>query len=150
MEIVDRVNELMAKYLEEKGIELVEMTYKRESGGMTLRLLVDTAEGVTIDECEKLNIFLSETLDRENVIDERYVIDVSSPGLDRPIVTDKDFTRAMGKVLDISTYEPIDAKKNHYGKLIGMEKDNVVIESNGVSVVIPKSKIARAKLKIEF
>ena len=67
MEIVDRVKELLAPYLEEKGIELVEMTYRREQGGMTLRVLAYTPQGITIAECEALNNYLSELLDKENV-----------------------------------------------------------------------------------
>ncbi|MDP3804439.1 MAG: ribosome maturation factor RimP [Candidatus Omnitrophota bacterium] len=147
---MERVNELITSYLEENGIELVDGTYKREGAGMTLRLLVDTSEGITIAECEALNNHLSELLDRENVIEGHYLLDVSSPGLDRPITTDRDFRRSMGQALDITTYEPIDAKRTHAGKLIGIDKDNIVIESSGISAVIPKAKIAKAKLKIDF
>ncbi|MFH0763425.1 MAG: ribosome maturation factor RimP [Candidatus Omnitrophota bacterium] len=150
MEVVERVNELIASYLEENNIELVDSTYKRESGGMTLRLLVDTPEGITIAECEALNNYLSDVLDKENVIEEHYLLDVSSPGLDRPIATDKDFARSMGRALEVTTYEPIDGKRAHAGKLIGMDKDNIVIEAGEVSTVIPKAKIAKAKLKIDF
>ena len=150
MEVVERVNELITSYLEENGIELVDITYKRESGGMTLRLLVDTPEGITIAECEALNNYLSEVLDKENVIEEHYLLEVSSPGLGRPITTDRDFARSIGKALDITTYEPIDGKRAHKGKLIGMDKDNIVIEADDVSTVIPKTRIAKAKLKIEF
>ena len=149
MGIIERVNELITSYLEENCIELVDITYKRESGGMTLRLLVDTPEGITIAECESLNNYLSEVLDKENVIEEHYLLEVSSPGLGRPITTDKDFARFIGKMLDITTYEPIDGKRAHIGKLIGMDKDNIVIEAGGISTVIPKAKIAKAKLKIE-
>lgn len=150
MEVIERVKALIASYLEENGIDLVEITYKREQGGMTLRLLADTAQGITIDECEKLNNYLSDILDKEDVVDEHYLLEVASPGLDRPIVTDKDFERTIGKELYISTYEPIDAKKEHEGKLVGMDKESVVVESDGVAIVIPKKKIARAKLKIEL
>ena len=150
MEIIERVNELIANYLEKNGIELVDITYKREQGGMVLRLLVDTPQGITIDECEKLNNFLSETLDKEDMISERYTVEVASPGLDRPIITYRDFQRVLGKTLDITTYQTIDGRKTHEGKFIGMDKENVVIESNGTSTVIPRKLIARAKLKIEF
>jgi len=150
MEVVTRVNELIASYLEENNIELVDIIYRREQGGMVLRLLIDTAEGVTIADCEALNNYLSELLDKENVMEDAYTLEVSSPGLDRPIVTDKDFTRAMGKMLDITTYEPIDMRKAHSGKLIGMDKDSVVMESDGVSTVIPRQKIAKATLKVYF
>ena len=150
MEIIERVKELIANYLEDHEIELVEMTYRRERSGMVLRLLVDTPEGITIRECEGLNNFLSEALDKENVIDERYTLEVASPGLDRPMKTDRDFERAMSKVLEVSTYEPIDGKKQREGKLIGMDKENIVIESSGTSTVIPRGKIAKAVRKIDF
>lgn len=150
MDIVDRVNALIEKHLEESSLELVEMTYKRGEGGMVLRLLVDTAEGVTIAECEALNNYLSELLDKEDVISEHYIIEVASPGLDRPLVTDRDFERVMGKELEVKSYEPIDGRREHQGKLIGMDKENVVIESGGISVVIPRVKIAKAQLKIDF
>lgn len=150
MELIDRVTLIAEEYLDERGIEIVETTYRREQQGMVLRLLVDKPEGVTIAECEEINKFLSDELDREDVIQERYVLEVSSPGLDRPIKTERDFERAMGKQLEITTYERIDDRKTHEGRLLGMEKENIVIEKDGVSVVIPKNKIALARLKIDF
>ena len=150
MEIVDRVKELAGGYLKDNGIELIEITYRREQGGMTLRLLVDTSSGVRIDECEGLNNYLSELLDAEDVIQEHYVIDVSSPGLDRPIKTDRDFERSIDKTLEITTYEPIDGRKTHEGRLVGMSKEEIVVESNGISTVIPRAKIALARLRIDI
>lgn len=150
MEIVDRVKELIADYLNERNIELIQMTYKREGVGMVLRLLADTPEGIRISECEELNNYLSEALDKEDFIEERYTLEVASPGLDRPIKTDRDFERSMGKGLEISTYEPIDGRKTHEGRLMGMDKEKIVIESAGVSSVIPRAKIAMARLKIEI
>ena len=150
MDVIDSVKALIKEYLEENGIELVEITYRRGQGGMVLRLLADTPAGITIAECEALNNYLSDALDRENIIDERHIIEVASPGLDRPIVTDRDFERSMGKALDVRTYEPIDASRAHEGKLVGMDKENIVIESDGISVVIPRKSIARARLKIEI
>ena len=73
MEIIDRVKALIESYLEENGIELVDIIYRREQSGMVLRLLVDTPEGVTIAECEALNNYLSETMDREEVIAEHFL-----------------------------------------------------------------------------
>lgn len=148
--IVDRVKELIVDYLAEHDIELVEMTYKRMQEGMTLRLLVDTPAGIRMDECEALNNFLSETLDRESVIEEHYLIEVSSPGLDRPMKTDRDFERNLGKEIEVTTYEPVDGRKTHDGRFIGMNRDEVVIEKGGVSAVIPRAKIALARLKLEF
>jgi ribosome maturation factor RimP len=149
-DIIERVKELIAPYLEESGVELVEITYRREQGGMTLKLLVDTPEGIKIAECESLNDYLSGILDKEDVIGERYIIEVSSPGLDRPIKTDRDFERVLGKDLEVTTYVPVDGRKAHEGRFVGMDKDAIVIESGGVSMVIPKASIALARLKIDF
>ena len=150
MDIIDRVNGLVASYLDENGIELVDTIYRREQGGMVLRLLIDMPQGITIAGCETLNNYLSELLDKENFIDEHYTIEISSPGLDRPLKTDRDFKRVMGSKIDVTTYEPIDLKKTHEGLLIGMDRENIVIESNGVSTVIPRQKIAVARRKVEF
>jgi len=151
MEVLDRVQELLKDYLAAKDMEIIDASFKREQGGMVLRLLVDHMDGgITIAECAAINNYLSEMLDNENVIDEHYTLEVSSPGLDRPVITDRDFERAMGKELEISLYEPIDDKRLHEGSLIGMDKDSIVIEADGISSVIPRAKIARARLKIRF
>jgi ribosome maturation factor RimP len=150
MEIAEQVRQILDGYLKERGIEIVDIIYRREQGGMVIRILIDKPEGVTINECEELNNFLSGELDREDMMQDRYTLEVSSPGLDRPIKTDRDFERAMGRRLEITMYEAIDGKKAHEGRLIGMDKENAVIESEGVSTVIPRSKIALARLKVEF
>jgi ribosome maturation factor RimP len=150
MEIVDRVREILEIYLKEHGIELIDIIFRREGAGLVLRVVADTADGITVSECTGINKFLSEVLDREDVIQDRYTLEVSSPGLDRPIKTDRDFERSMGKELEFTTFEAIDGRKTHEGVLIGMDKDNVVLERDGVSTVIPRIKIALARLKIDF
>ena len=148
--IIERAKELIGPYLKESGIELVDMTYRRESGGMTLRLLVDTPEGISIDECEAVNNAMSGILDKEDFVDEHYVIEVSSPGLDRPIKSDRDFERSLGKELEVTTFCPIDARKMHMGRLAGMNREEIVLEANGISTIIPRDKIAVARLHVEF
>lgn len=150
MDIIEKVRQISSSYIGGRGIEIVDMTYRREQKGMVLRILVDKPEGITIAECEEINNFLSAGLDKEDVIQDRYTLEVSSPGLDRPIKTDRDFERAMGRVIEINTYEKVDEKKYLHGKLLGMDSDKIVIESDGVSTAVPKAKIALARLKIEF
>jgi Uncharacterized protein conserved in bacteria len=150
MEIVDRVREILEVYLKDHGIELIDIVFRREGPDLVLRIVADTLKGITVSECTGLNKFLSEVLDREDVIQDRYTLEVSSPGLDRPIKTDRDFERSIGKSLEFTTFEAIDGRKTHEGILIGVEKDNVVIERQGISTVIPRSTIALARLKIEF
>lgn len=151
MDTIEKVvQELIADYLVEHDIELVEITYKRMQGEMTLRLFVDTSNGIRMDECEALNHYIGEVLDRDNVIAEHYVIEVASPGLDRPMKSDRDFERNVGKDIEVTTYEMIDGRKTHEGRFIGMDKENIVIERDEVSTVIPRNKIALARLKLEF
>ena len=150
MEITDKVKEIAEVYLREHGIELIDIIFRRESSGLILRIVADTADRITVSECADLNNFLSEALDREDVIQDRYTLEVSSPGLDRPIKTDRDFERSMGKEFELTTFEAIDGKKTHEGVLVGIDKDNVVIERQGISTVIPRIKIALARLKIDF
>lgn len=149
-EIIEKVKEIAEGYVAAHGIEIVDVMYRREQQGMVLRILADTPEGITIRECEEFNNFLSEALDKEDAIQDRYILEISSPGLDRPIKTDRDFERSMGRELEITTFEAIDGRKTHDGALVGMDKDNIVIENDGVSTVVPKNKIALARLKIEF
>jgi len=150
MELIDRVRDIAENHLKNLDIEIVDIIYRREQPGMVLRILIDKPGGVTISDCEELNNYLSEALDKEEIIHDRYTLEVSSPGLDRPIKTDRDFEKVMGRELDITTYERIDERKSHEGKLIGMDKENVVIEADGISTVIPRDKIALARLKIEI
>ena len=150
MEIIERVKDLAAAYLAQNDIELVDILYRRESPGMVLRLLADKPGGITLSECEALNIFLSMKLDEEGLIGDRYTLEVSSPGLDRPLKTDKDFERMIGREIDVNMYEPVDEKRHVDGRLIGMDRDAIVVESGGMTTVIPKDKIAVARLKLEF
>ena len=150
MEIVDRIREITEIYLKDHGIELIDIVFRREGPALVLRIVADTEDGITVSECADLNNFLSEVLDREDVIQDRYMLEVSSPGLDRPIETDRDFKRSMGKELEFTTFEAIDGRKTHEGVLVGMDKDNVVIERQGISTVVPRIKIALARLRIEF
>jgi len=150
MDTIECVKGLMRGYLEQNGIELVEIIHRREHGGFVLRLLIDKPEGVVLKDCEKVNKYLSKTLDAENIMDSHYTLEVCSPGLDRPIKTDRDFERSLNKDITMTTYVPVDGMKTHEGRLVGMSKEEVILESNGVSTVIPRSKIAMARLKIDF
>ena len=144
------IQDLIDDYLVEHQIEVVDMAYKRINGEMTLQLFVDTPNGIRMNECEALNRHVGDAIERENLIETHYVVEVSSPGLDRPLKTDRDFERNLGKEIELTTYEPIDGRKTHQGRAVGMDKEKIVVESEGISTVIPRNKIAVAKLKIEF
>ena len=152
MEIVEKARGLISNMLAEKEIELVDITCRREGPGMVLRLIVDKKSGVTLDECAWVNQAFGELLDKENTISERYLLEVSSPGLDRSLKTKKDFDRVKGKLVKVFTYGPIEEKREHVGSVVDCEEKCVIIELKDMRVIreIPLEKIAKARLEIEF
>ena len=149
--IVERVRELTSRLLSEAGIELVELTYRRESGGMTLRFTVDKAGGITIGECGALNRKIADILDEADPIEEHYMLEVQSPGLDRKLVETSDFERTIGKDIFVVTYGPVENKREFTGKLKWVGEESIKIEfPSGDEVTIPRNMIAKAKIHFEF
>ncbi len=146
MEVVERIKKLLEPIANEHRYYIVDITCRREGGRLALRVLADKEGGITIDDCTRLNNELSELLDRENIIEEQYVLEVSSPGLDRKLNKDEDFTWAVGKRIKVTTYAPLDGKNVFVGMLAGLGEGTVVIEENGTSWEIPREKLASARL----
>ena len=144
--IADKVKELIEPIAAEKGFCIVDVTYKREGGKHVLRVLADKEGGITMDECSRLNNELGELLDAENTIEEQYVMEVSSPGLDRKLKKDSDFAWAVGRIVKVTTYEAINGEKFFLGTLLGLGEGTIVVETEGLSAEIPRDKIASAKL----
>ena len=150
--ILDEIKEFITPILEGEGVELVDISYNREGRRMVLRLLVDTASGITIDECSELNRKIGEELDGSGLALENYILEVSSPGLDRPLVSRRDFERALGKELKVITKRPIVGNDNVYvGHLEFVGDDDITLKQDtGEDIAIPYEDIAKARLHIEF
>ena len=146
MEVVEKIKELLEPIARERECYVVDVTYKREGGGLVLRVLVDKSGGITMDACAGLNNKLNELLDGENIIEEQYILEVSSPGLERKLKTDRDFVWAVGKKIKITTYAPLDGKNVFLGVLAGLGEGTVVLDEKGVSIEVPREKIASARL----
>lgn len=144
--VVDKVRELTSSLLQEKEIELVDIVYRRESEGMVLRLLIDKEDGVTLDDCLALNELIGNILDEENAIYDKYVLEISSPGLDRPLKTRRDFEKVLGKKICVHTFVPINNKKDYEGVLSSVDDENITVDDSE----IPLDKISKAKLRIEI
>lgn len=106
---------------------------------------------VSTDDCEKVSRFLSAELDRLDPIEQNYYLEVSSPGMDRTLLKDKDFARFAGEIVDISLYKAIDGKKAFQGKLIGIENGNIVIaDEKDKRTEFPREQVAKTKLAVIF
>jgi ribosome maturation factor RimP len=155
-DVVSRVTELAAPLLASLGLELVDIEYKREGRAMVLRLFIDREGGITLDDCAAVSRELSEILDVEDFITVYYTLEVSSPGLNRPLKKAADFQRYQGRLIRVKTFEllPDDAgnlRKTFLGELLGL--DDVVVRmklTEGQTAGIPLDKIAKANLEFEL
>ncbi len=149
-EIVDKIKELISPFLREEDLELVEIVYKRTAGRMLLRLLLDKAGGINLEECSNLNRKIGKALDELNLIDEPYILEISSPGLDRPLESAADFKRAMGKQVKVVLNSEIEGKGVWTGEVVEVNGRNVAIKTKGKRLEIPLDKIIKAKKQIKF
>ncbi|HZK33447.1 MAG TPA: ribosome maturation factor RimP [Tissierellaceae bacterium] len=145
---VESIAEPLAKEL---GFELVDVEFKKEGPNYFLRIFLDKTGGITLDDCQKMSERLSEALDDEDPITVPYYLEVSSPGLDRPLKTNKDLKRNLGKELDIKLYEAINGKKILQGILREFNEEEIKIEiDNNEFIEIPRSSIVNATLAVKF
>jgi ribosome maturation factor RimP len=144
--IVEQLKEIVGVYLQSQGVELVDLIYRREGRNLILEILADLPEGgITIGECTRLNREISVILDERNILDESYVLGVSSPGLDRPLTAKNDFLRCRGKVAKFFLKEIVNGKVEWDGIIKRVENDMVFIDTEGMILEIPLLKINRAK-----
>ena len=146
-----RVEAFLLPVMEENHFELVDVEYVKEGGTWYLRTYIDKEGGISIDDCEKVSRRLSDILDEKDYIDDTYIMEVSSPGLGRPLKKEKDFKRSLGKEVDIRTYRMIDKQKEFTGILKDYDKDTVTIELDDETLkTFEKGDIALIRLAFDF
>lgn len=146
-----KTEEILLPIVEEYGFELVDVEYVKEGGTWYLRTYIDKEGGISIDDCEKVSRRLSDILDEKDYIDDTYIMEVSSPGLGRPLKKEKDFKRSLGKEVDIRTYRMIDKQKEFTGILKDYDKDTVTIELDDETLkTFEKGDIALIRLAFDF
>ena len=146
-----KTEEILLPIVEEYGFELVDVEYVKEGGTWYLRTYIDKEGGISIDDCEKVSRRLSDILDEKDYIDDTYIMEVSSPGLGRPLKKEKDFKRSLGKEVDIRTYRMIDKQKEFTGILKDYGKDTVTIELDDETLkTFEKGDIALIRLAFDF
>jgi len=136
---------------EAEGLELVAVEYQREAGGWVLRVYLDTPGGVTLEDCQRVSEQLGDLLDVEDLVDHAYTLEVSSPGLDRPLVAEADFARFAGRTIRLQTEAPVEGQRRFRGRLLGIAGGTVRLEvDGGRQVAIPHAAIERARLVVEW
>jgi ribosome maturation factor RimP len=150
-EILERVRALAEPILAERGLELVDVEFRREANGWVLRLYMDRPGGVTLDDCQRVSEEFGDHLDVEDFIGHPYHLEVSSPGLDRPLVRPEHFVRFVGRAAKITTRDDVGDRHNFRGRLAGLQGEAVLLDlQDGQQATIPLELILRARLEPEF
>lgn len=144
--LLRKIKELTVGPLEAMGYEVVALNFSKTKGGLIVRFLVDTPEGnISLFECGKLNEYIGELLDREAIIEGSYSLEVSSPGVDRPLYTEKDFSRARGRRVKFFLHDPIERKFEIEAVVDKVENNAVFVKQNNQICKISLTKIKKAK-----
>jgi ribosome maturation factor RimP len=148
-EIVDRVRSMADPIILNEGMELVDVEYRRESKGWVLRLTLDKEGGVTLDDCTRISQEVGRSLEVEDFIQTAYTLEVSSPGLTRPLKTEKDFMKYRHRLIKVKTVDPIENRRQFKGRLLGVSENRIEIEGDGGIFQIPLSNVAKANLEVD-
>lgn len=150
------VTELARPAVAAIGLELVDVQFVKEGGRCYLRLYVDKEGGVNLDDCAAASRAVDALLDETDPISTPYSLEVSSPGIERPLKQDADFTRFAGQLVRVTTFAPIDGRRSFVGELLGMADGLVQIRVKGEGkapvqeMAIPRAQVAKANLHVEF
>ena len=150
-EYEQKTEAILTPIVESRGFELVDVEYVKEAGTWYLRGYIDKPGGITVNDCEDVSRAFSDILDEQDFIEDSYIMEISSPGLDRPLKKEKDFARSLGEEVEVRTYRAIDRQKEFIGILKDYDKDTVTIEyEDGETMTFDKADIALIRLAFDF
>ena len=147
-----QVEDCITPIVEGFGLELVEVAFEKKHDGMNLTIYIDKKGGVTLEDCETVHRAIDEPLDQlDPTSGASYTLNVSSPGLDRELKTDKDFNRNIGEVLEVSLFKKLFTSKKYVGELLSFDEDKIILQDKkGKQVEIMRNLISKATKYIEF
>ncbi len=150
MKLTDKIFDIVEPTVTALGYELYEVEYQKEFDNWVLTLYIDHPDGVSLDDCELVSNAVDPVLDAADPIEQAYYLSVSSLGIDRPLKTDKDYQRNIGKVMDVKLYAPLNGKKEFSGTLTAFDEETYTIELKSGSETIERKKTALIRPHIDF
>jgi len=145
-ELISRLRIILEEFLNQQGYILVDANFVYEGGRLILRILTDRPRGgINLDECGCLNQQIGQIIDEKNLIGQSYILEVSSPGLDRPLKTEADFIRCIKREVVLYTYQPIKGKTENQGFIEGVNEGNLLFRIEEEIFSIPLSMVVKAK-----
>ena len=148
--IEEVVTEIALPITEKNKFELVDVEFVKEGGNWYLRVYIDKPGGIAIDDCQLVSEEISEKLDKIDPIEQSYYLEVSSPGLERPLKKDRDFEKFKGELVEVKLFSPMDGKKVLEGELIGLVDNKIAINSNGTALSFERDKVAGVRRVLKF
>lgn len=148
--VSQQVTELVQPIAQQLGLTVLEVLYEKKPDGMHLTVVIDKEGGVTIDDCELLHKAIDQPLDELDPIETSYTLNVSSPGLDRPLKLEWDYKRNLGKKISVRLYKPLEGKKTFEGVLVRFDDKSFAIETGGREISFSKKETAAVVPVIEF
>lgn len=149
--VSEQVFELVAPIAESFGLEVIEVLYEKKYDGMNLTIVIDKDGGVTINDCEMLHRAIDAPLDELDPIECAYTLNVSSPGIDRPLKTERDYKRNLNKKISVKLYKAVDSKKTFVGILTAYDDETFTITTEkGQTITFVKKDTAHVEPVIEF
>lgn len=149
-EITARVGILAESILSNEGMELVDVEYRREGKGWVLRLFIDKDGGVTLDDCSRVSQEVGRSLDVEDLILSPYTLEISSPGLNRPLKKESDFVKYRNHPIRVKTVTPAGTRQQFKGKLVAVSEDRIEMEVDREVIRVPLADIAKAHLMFDW
>ncbi|MBR6401681.1 MAG: ribosome maturation factor RimP [Firmicutes bacterium] len=148
-EIVALTEKLSMPILQQNGLEFVDCEFVKEGAGLFLRLYIDKEGGVSIDECELVSRALDEKLP-EDITDKPYILEVSSPGIDRILKRDHEYIKYKGRDVEVKLFKPVDGVKQFEGALVALADGKVVINTVDGEMSFDKKDVASTRLAVRF
>lgn len=145
-QLIDQIWTLVEPVIRAEGFTVVEIEYRRESQGWVLRLFIDQEDGVTVDDCAHISQVVSDLLDVADPIPSHYNLEVSSPGLNRPLRKRQHFESHKGNVIEVRATAPLQGRKKFKGKLVDIRDEEIVMDCEGQIYQIPLNLLERARL----
>lgn len=148
--IEDRVEDLIAKKINDLGYELYDVEYAKEGKDYYLRVFIDKADGIDLNDCEKVSDGINELLDEADYIKEQYFLEVSSPGIERILRKDKHLDANIGNKIELKLFKPINKEKSIIGILKEYDKDFITVEMENDELVVERKNISQIKTVYEW
>jgi len=148
--VLKEIEQLIEPVLADMGIELVDVDFSSEQSRRILRIYADRPTGINLDDCAMVSREIANLLDVKDLLQNRYVLEVSSPGLNRPLKKEKDFLRAIGQKIKVKTAIPLKGSRNFVGVLQSFESGTLQLKLDDIVVLIPEQDVKKANLVFNF